>query len=109
MAVAPCLIVSPKTSTIYCPIDNPNPQGVHYEQMWFNEVPVPPLYVELPSGTSYWFYVNNVLITIFYAITIVFGVLTVKKLREKYTMVMYSKSAKSLQNQLTRTMVAQVS
>jgi hypothetical protein len=67
------------------------------------------LYVELPTEKSLWFYSNNVLITVYYSIATVYGILTVYKLRKKYDVVMYSKAAQSMQRQLTRTMIAQVS
>jgi hypothetical protein len=101
-------LVAPKTSTIYCPAVDPNPNNTDFGPLWFNEVPIPELFVELPSEKSVWFYANNVLTTLFYSIAIIFGVLTIWKLKEKFLTIMYSKSAKSIQRQLTKTMMAQV-
>jgi hypothetical protein len=109
ISVFPCLIVGKNSSPIYCQPENPNPNGTDFGPMWFKEVPIPQLYVELTTQKSLWFYSGTTITVVYYLVTIVYGVLTMKELNKKFSLVMYNKAAKSTQKQLTKTMIAQVS
>jgi hypothetical protein len=94
---------------VFCPYeDKPNPNGTDYGPLWFEEVPIPPLYVQQNLERSIWFYSGNFLLTIYYSVAIVYGALTIQNLTKKFSMIVYNKKAKSTQRQLTRTMAVQV-
>jgi hypothetical protein len=107
VAVSPCVIVLLNIFTIFCALDNPNPNGTDYGPGWFEELPIPPLYTGL-SYVNYWSYSDNVLQPIYYSVAIIYGILTVRILKKKFNLIMYNEAAKSVERQLTRTMIAQV-
>jgi hypothetical protein len=93
---------------MYCQSENPNP-GTDYGHLWFEEVPIPPLYMTLFAEKSILLYLNSVLITVYYLISIFFGILTLRILKQKFNLIMYNEITKSVEHQVTKTMVAQVS